>query len=105
MAVAHSRFKAKRHADRCEQRISGTSAQASRIGVIANWPRESLADSHVRCRFIAANSALQAEQAERRIADLRVKELRGEVILPANPNVQFKTLERRGSEGPRAKNE
>jgi len=56
-------------------------------------------------RFTGANSALHTEQAERRIADLRARELRGEVILPANPDVQLKTLERRGSERPRAKDE
>jgi hypothetical protein len=56
-------------------------------------------------RFTAANSALQTEQAERRMADLRAKELRGQIILPAAPEIQLKTLERRGSERPRAKYE
>ena len=56
-------------------------------------------------RFAAANAALQSEQAERRMADLRARELRRQVILPAAPEIQIKTLERRGSERPRAKGE
>jgi len=56
-------------------------------------------------RFAAASAALQAEQAERRMADLRARELRGQVILPATPETQIKTLERRGSERPRARDD
>ena len=56
-------------------------------------------------KFIAASAELQTEQAERRIADLRAKELRREVILPANPEVQLRALERRGWERPRAKDD
>jgi hypothetical protein len=53
-------------------------------------------------RFTAASLALQEQQAERRMADLLAKELRGEVILPADQEIQFRALERRGWERPRA---
>jgi hypothetical protein len=53
-------------------------------------------------RHAAAMVTLQMLRAERCLADLRVKELRGEIILPANPEVQLKALERRGWERPRA---
>jgi hypothetical protein len=53
-------------------------------------------------RFNEANAALHELQAEHRLADLRAKELRGEVILPAGPEVQLRALERRGWERPRA---
>jgi hypothetical protein len=56
-------------------------------------------------RFVATNAELQAEQAERRMADLRAKELRGNVILPSDPDIQFKSMERHGWERPRDKDE
>jgi hypothetical protein len=56
-------------------------------------------------RFTATNAALQAQQAEMRMAELRARELRGQVILPTDPETQLKTLERRGWERPRAKDE
>ena len=56
-------------------------------------------------RFSEVNSALQVQQAKTRIDELRTKELMGKVILPANPEIQFKTLERRGWERPRADDE
>jgi hypothetical protein len=39
------------------------------------------------------------------MADLRAKELRGNVILPSDPDIQLKSMERRGWERPRAKDE
>jgi hypothetical protein len=53
-------------------------------------------------RFLAANYALREQQAETRMAELRARELRERVILPVDPEVQFKALERRGWERPRA---
>jgi hypothetical protein len=50
-------------------------------------------------------SALRTRDAELRMAELRAKELRGEVVLPASPNLQFRTLQRDGWERPRAKDE
>ena len=58
-----------------------------------------------RSRLSDMNSALQARDAEMRMAELRTKELRGEIILPASPDLQFRTLQRDGWEGPRAKDE
>jgi hypothetical protein len=56
-------------------------------------------------RFTTTNAALQAEQAERRMAELLAKELRGEVILPTNNEIRFKTLERRGWKRPELNDE
>jgi hypothetical protein len=56
-------------------------------------------------RFTAARLALYEQQTKMRFDELRAKELMGKVILPASPEVQFKTLERRGWERPRAKDE
>jgi len=52
-------------------------------------------------RLVAANFALHEEQADLRMAELRARELREQVILPTNPEVQFRTWERRGWERPR----
>jgi len=52
-------------------------------------------------RFTAASLALQDAQDERRMAELRAKELRGRVILPTDQETQFRALERRGWERPR----
>lgn len=52
--------------------------------------------------FQAQKAELQAAQADMRLAQLRVKELRREVVLPASPDVLIRSLERRGWEGPRA---
>ncbi len=54
-------------------------------------------------RFVGTNAKLQAEQAERRLADLRAKELRRNIILPSDPDIQLKNMERRGWDRPRAK--
>jgi hypothetical protein len=58
-----------------------------------------------RVRLSAQNSALKNEQAELRMAELLAKELQGKVILPANPNIHLRTLEKRGFELPRANDE
>jgi hypothetical protein len=53
-------------------------------------------------RLLVAQFALHEQQAELRLAELRARELREQVILPASPETYFKTLERRGWERPRA---
>jgi hypothetical protein len=52
-----------------------------------------------------AQGGFHALQAEKRIADLRAKELRGGVILTPAPSTGFRALERRGFEIPQAKDE
>jgi hypothetical protein len=55
-------------------------------------------------QLTAVRSALRAEQAEQRIAELRERELRGGVILtPASAGLRM--LELRDGEHPRAKDE
>lgn len=52
--------------------------------------------------FHAREAQFQALMAETRFAELKAKELRGEVVLPASPDVLMRALERRGFERPRA---